>query len=130
MKNKKLILAAIALVAVVAVALGLWFGSRPQAAEGAKSFTVTVVHSDGEEKVFNYTSAEEYLGPALVAEKLVSGEQGEFGLYIHYVDEERAIYEEDAAYWSLYVGDEPAAVGVDQTPLTDGGSYRLEYTPA
>ena len=52
MKNKKLLIAVIAFVAVVAVLLGLYFATRPDPNEGKKAYTITVVHSDGSEKVF------------------------------------------------------------------------------
>lgn len=128
MKNKKLILAVIALVAVVAVGLGAWFATRPQTTAGEKSFTVTVVHADGTSKDFSYTSAEEYVGTVLLEEGLITGEQGDYGLYIHEVDGERAVYEEDGAYWGVYVNGEYAMQGIDQTPIEDGGVYKLEYT--
>lgn len=128
MKNKKLIVVAVALVAVAAVLLGVFFATRPDTQEGMKEFTVTVVHGDGTEKVFSCESSEEYLGKALVAEDIVVDDQGEYGLYILEVDGELASWEEDSAYWSVYVGQEPATVGADQIPLTDGGKYSLVYT--
>ena len=54
MKNKKLLIALIAFVAVIAVAVGIFFATRPQAEEGSKAFTVLVVHADGAEKKFEY----------------------------------------------------------------------------
>lgn len=130
MKNKKFVLAAIALVVIVAVGLGLYFGTRPQATAGKKSFTVTVVHGDGTSKDFSYTSAEEFVGTVLLDEGLIAGEQGDYGLYIHEVDGERAVYEEDAAYWGFYVNGEYAMTGIDLTPIEDGAVYKLEYTKA
>lgn len=127
MKNKKYILAAIAVVVVVALGLGLWYFTKPKTAEGEKSFTVTVVHANGTSKDFSYTSDEEYVGTVLVKEGLITGEQGEFGLYIHEVDGERAVWEENGAYWSFYVNGEYGMVGVDQTPIEDGAKYKLEY---
>ena len=43
------------------------------AGEVLKSFTVTVVHSDGTSKVFEYTTAEEFLGPVLEEVGLIQG---------------------------------------------------------
>ena len=45
--NKKIVLAVVALVAVVAIALGLWVALKPQAAQGEKTITVNVVFADG-----------------------------------------------------------------------------------
>ena len=71
MNNKKLVLAAVALVAVIALFAGIWFITRPEGTAGEKSFTLTVIHKDGTEKVFHLTSSEEFLGAALVAEGII-----------------------------------------------------------
>lgn len=131
MKNKKLVIALIALVAVVGILLGVWFATRPDPEEGMKAFTVTVVHADGTSKDFEYKSDAEYLGPVLLDEGLVEGEMGDYGLFIESVDGEEAVWEAGAAsgaYWSIYVGEEPAVTGADQIVLTDGGIYKLVYT--
>lgn len=130
MKNKKLWIAVAALVAVIAVFLGVFFATRPDTQEGMKSFTVTVVHADGTSKDFQYKSAEEYLGPVLIKEGLIEGEEGQYGLMVNVVDAEKAVYEEDNAYWALYEGEEYAMQGIDTTPVVDGGVYKLVYTPA
>lgn len=131
MKNKKLVIALVALVAVVGILLGVWFATRPDPEEGMKSFTVTVVHANGESKDFAYKSDAEYLGPVLLEEGLVVGEMGQYGLFIESVDGEEAVWEPGAssgAYWSIYEGDTPAVTGADQVVLTDGGVYKLVYT--
>lgn len=128
MSKKKIIIAVIALVAVVAALAALWWFTRPQAREGMKTFTVTVVHADGSDKAFTYTTDKEYVGQVLVDEGLVEGTQEEYGLYMKVVDGERAVYEENGAYWAFYEGEEYAQLGIDQTPVADGGAYKLVYT--
>lgn len=128
MKNKKLILAVVALVVVAAVLLGVYFATRPKTTQGAKTFTVTVIHADQSEKTFTYHTDEEYLGAVLMAEGLVQGTEGQYGLMIDTVDGEKAVWEESGAYWALYVGEEYAMTGVDQTPVNDGDSFKLVYT--
>ena len=128
MKNKKLVLAAVALVALVAVMAGIWFATRPQTVQGAKEITVTVIHGDGTQKVFTYHTDEEFLGPVLLDNGLVVGEMGPYGLYIHAVDGERAVYETDGAYWSLMIGEDYAMSGADTTPIADGDTFSLVYT--
>lgn len=130
MKNKKLWIALIALVAMVVIFLGVFFATRPDTQEGMKSFTVTVVHADGTSKDFEYRSAEEYLGPVLQMDGLIEGEDGPYGLNITKVDGETAVYETDQAYWALYEGEAYANQGIDTTPIVDGGVYKLVYTPA
>ena len=127
-KNKKIILAAVVIVAVIALFLGVWFATRPDTTEGAKTITVEVVHSDETSKTFTYHTDAEYLGEVLLDEGLIQGEQGDYGLYILEVDGEQAIYEEDGAYWALFQGDEYAMLGADQTVINDGDQFSLVYT--
>ncbi len=91
---------------------------------------VTVVHKDGTQKVLEYSTSEAYLGALLQAEGVIEGNDGPYGLVISTVDGEKAVYEEDKAYWALYENGEYALQGIDTTPITDGGEYKLEYTPA
>ena len=126
--NKKVWIAVIALVAVAALMLGVFFLTREQAQAGSKKITVTVIHKDGTEKVFDYATDEEYLGPVLLSEGLVEGEEGPYGLYIKVVDNEQAIYEQDSAYWALYVGEESAVAGADSIVIHDGDTFKLVYT--
>ena len=130
MKNKKLIAAVVALVVVIALLLGLYFVTRPDTQAGNKSFTVEVVHGDGTAKEFEYKTDEEYVGAVLIEDGLIQGEEGPWGMYIAVVDGERAVYEENSAYWALYVGEEYATQSVELTPIEDGATYKLVYTPA
>ena len=128
MKNKKVWLGLIALIAAVAVLLGVYFQMRPETAEGSKTFTVAVVHKDGTEREFTYSTEEEFLGAVLLAEGLIEGEDGPYGLMIASVDGETADWNIDQSYWALFVGEEYATTGVDTTPVIDGGEYGLVYT--
>lgn len=128
MKNRKILIAAIVIVALIAVMAGAYFAARPAVAEGAKTISVTVVHADGSEKQFQYRTDEEYLGPVLLAEGLAEGEDGPYGLTIYVVDGEKADWNENQSYWALYIGEEYAATGADSTPVKDGDSFRLVYT--
>ncbi len=127
-KQTKLILAVVVIVAVVAAMIGIYFATRPAATQGAKTITVEVVHGDGSSKEFTYHTDSEYLGEVLLAEGLVAGEDGEFGLYILTVDGEDAIFEESGAYWALYQNGEMTTTGADTTPIQDGDSFQLVYT--
>lgn len=129
MKNKKVtIIAAIALVLVAAIFVGVYFAFRPQGTPGDKNITVVVVHKDGTEREFKYNTSEEFLEPVLVANNLVQGEESQYGLYIHYADGERAVYELDGAWWGLYIGDEESMVGAKELAIEDGGVYKLVYS--
>ena len=128
MKNKRLILIAVALLACVAAMLGIFMSTRPETVEGAKTITVTVVHKDGSDKVFTCHTDEEYLGPVLVAEEIVAPEYGEFGLYFNTADGETADYSVDGGWWQVFIGEESAMVGADQIPVADGDTFKLVYT--
>ena len=127
-KNSKLILAAVALVALIAILAGVFFATRPDTSVGAKTITVEVIHADQSSKIFTYNTDAEYLGDVLLAEGLVEGQDGPYGLEILVVDGEQAIWAEDGAYWALYVGEEYGTTGVDTTPIADGDTFKLVYT--
>lgn len=128
MKNKKILIAIVALIAVVAVMVGVWFATRPEPVEGDKTITVTVVHKDKTEKVFTYHTDEEYLGPVLLAEELVVGENGPYGLSIHTVDGEKADWNVDQGWWQIFIGEESATLGADSITIKDGDTFKLVYT--
>ena len=127
-KNAKLIIGIVVLVVVIAALLCVYLGTRPQTSQGAKAFTVEVVHADGSSKTFEYRTDEEYLGTVLEAEGLIKGEMGPYGLTIFEVDGERAVWEENGAYWAIFVNGDYGMTGVDTTPVNDGDAFKLEYT--
>ena len=126
-KNKKLLLAAAAVVALIAVFIGVYTMTRPDTSAGSKAFSVEVVHKDTSSKTFTYKTDEEYLGAVLLEEGLVKGDVGQYGLYITEVDGEKADYNVDKGYWALYEGDEYATQGADTTPIEDGDRFKLVY---
>ena len=152
MNKKKTILALIALVAVLAVMVGIWYSSRPKPEPKgddvqtttqqpgvatqqpgdttptgySKYFTVEVVHSDGTVKTFEYGTNEDYLGDVLVAEGLIV-ESDSPGLY-NTVDGEDAIWSVNQSYWSFIINGEIAMEGINTTLIEHGAVYRLEYT--
>ena len=127
MKNKKLILAAVALVVVVAIFAGVYVATRPEAQQGAKGFTVIVVHADGSEKTFEYRTDAEKLGAVLEEKGLIESEGADDCMF-HTVDGEKTDWNVNQSYWAFYVGEEYASKGIYETPATDGGSYKLVYT--
>lgn len=128
MKNRKVWTAAIVLVVLIAIFAGVYVAVRPAAQTGTKEILLTVVHSDGSEKQFTYRTDEEYLGPVLLAEGLVEGENGPYGLTISVADGEKADWNENQSYWALYIGEEYATTGADSTPVKNGDSFQLVYT--
>lgn len=121
----------LALILVLSVVV-CFCGCQPKVENDGsqKTFTVTVVHKDGTSKDFTYTSDKTYVGEVLQQEGLIAGNMGQYGLEIHTVDGEKAVYTEDKAYWAIYEGEEYALQGIDATPIKDGGVYKLVYTLA
>ncbi len=124
--NKKTIIALVALVLVLAAMVSVYLLTRPQAQQGAKEITVTVVHADGSEKVFTCRTDEETLDKVLLAEGIIPEGNIVDGMFT-IVDGETASWEADKAYWSFYVGEDYASEGICTTVVIDGASYKLVY---
>lgn len=128
MKNKKLIIAIIALVAVVALMAGISVAAKPETVEGSKQVTVQIVYQDGTEKSMEYGTDLEYLSELLLEKELVTGYASEeYGFTIESVDGIALDWEKDGAYWALYEGEEYATTSAAGIVLTDGGVYKLVY---
>ena len=128
MKNKKVILAALALVLVIAVMAGLYLTTRPQAVEGSKHVTVQIIHKDGTEKKLEFDTDHEYLSDLLLEKELATGYTSEeYGFTVESVDGVTADWAADSAYWALYEGDTYATTSASGIVLTDGGIYKLIY---
>ena len=127
MKNKKLMLAVIALVLVVAALAAVYFISRPDAREGSKAFTVTVIHADGSEKKFEYRTDAEKLGAFLEEKGLIDSTGADQGMF-HSVEGEKADWNVNQSYWAFYIGEDYAMTGIYDTNIEDGAAYKLVYT--
>lgn len=142
--NKKTIIALIALVLVAALMVGIYFITKPgpknadtkketdtQTDDGTapvgNTFTLKVVHGDGTEKEFTITTEEEFLAHALIDEGIITDEGLETGMYFT-VDGETSSWEQNQSYWALYIGEDYASYGMNDTPIEDGGVYKLVYT--
>ena len=128
MKNKKLVIAAVALALVIALMAGLYLTTRPQAVAGGKQVTVVIIHKDGTEKKLEYATELEYLADLLLEKELATGYASEeYGFTIESVDGVTADWVADSAYWALFEGDEYAVTSAAGIVLTDGGIYKLVY---
>lgn len=96
-----------------------------------KSFKFEVIDLDGTKKEFEVKfDTEKTVGEALTNEGLISGEEGQYGLMVDTVDGQKYDYNEDGAYWLLYINGEYAMTGVDSTPIKDGEIYSFVVTKA
>lgn len=103
--------------------------SKDKGDSSEKTITVTVVDDEGERTVFTIKTASPNLRGALEQEKLVQGDDGEYGLYIKVVNGLRADYDLDGAYWRI-TKDGVDTASVDSTIIKDGEKYELTYTKA
>ena len=125
--NKKILIAAVCLVVVAAVLFVAWRMLSPKGSAGDKQITVQVIHGDGSSKDFKLDTSEEYLGPALVAGKVVEDNQSAYGLYILTADGETA-NEDNQEWWQITRDGEKLNTGADSTPIADGEHYEVTLT--
>lgn len=145
MKNvmkSKVVLSILALVLIVAMALSFSACGKndsntntttTQASGETKkelSFVFKVVDLDGSEKSFDITTDAKTVGEALVAEKLISGTEGDYGLMVDTVNGIKYDYTADGAYWAFYINGEMAMSGVDTTDVVEGTTYSFVATKA
>ena len=121
----------LALLLALALSLGLLAGCSDAGGgsktEGVKKITFTVVHGDGTSKDFSIETSQEMLGAALLDEKLIEGDEGEYGLFVTTVDGETADSSQQQ-WWCLTAGGGTVTTGVDSTPIEDGGQYEFTLT--
>ena len=123
----KIVTAAVCLAAAAAVLLLVWQLASPGGMAGEKRITVEVVHGDGSSRNFALTTAEEYLGQALVSGGVVEDNQGPYGLYILTADGETA-REAAQEWWRITRDGEAVNTGADSTPIAGGEHYELTFT--
>lgn len=92
---------------------------------GARYFTFEAKLPDGTVYTYTIQTDAETVGKALQEQRLVEGEDSEYGLYIKSVLGVTLDYEKDGAWWGLYQDGTAASVGADQLSITDGSTYTL-----
>ena len=91
-----------------------------------KNFTFIVVDKEGKETTFQISTDKAIVGEALLAEGLIEGDNGAYGLYVKKVNGILADYDVDKTYWAFYIDGEYALTGVDQTEVVDGATYSFK----
>ena len=121
-KSNKTLLTVLVLVLIIAALIAAWFIFKPGTNAGKKTITIEVTHMDGTTNSFEVKTDEEYLGPALEDEKIASGTDSEYGLFIDTVDGEYADPEK-MQWWTFTVNGEFGDFGADQQPIADKDVY-------
>jgi hypothetical protein len=125
--KRKPILPLLGLFLAAAILFCLWYFTRPDTEAGSKDVTVTVIHRDASETVFQVHTNAEYLAQALLDHQIVEDNQGPYGLYILTADGETAD-ESKQEWWCITKDGEMLTVGADEVPLADGDCYELTLT--
>ncbi len=124
--NKKLIiLVCTIIICSLSLSSLLFPNSQNTHREGNKKYHLTIVIADGEQREYELQSDEEYLGPALRKENLISGTDYYGNFFVTAVDNIYANSTEKE-YWALYKNGELSQTGVDSTPICENDSFRFE----
>ncbi len=109
---------------------GLWANATyltdAEFGEGAKTVKVKVIAED-KSVTFTVKTDAKTLGEALLAHGLIAGEEGQYGLYIKFVNGIRADYDLDKRYWNFTKNGEYMMTGADMTEIADGECYEFTY---
>ena len=100
--------------------------------EAAKAVKVEVVDSKGTSKSYEEKTNADTLREVMDQLKeggdfTYEGSDSGYGLYIESINGERADYNADKAYWSIYVNGEYGQNGADTQTVTDGDVFRFVY---
>lgn len=94
--------------------------------QGANSFSFTVTDEQGKSSYFKIHTDCKTVGEALLELDLISGEQGDYGLYVKTVNGKTFDYDKDGKYWSFYVNGKYATSGVDLTKIDTNSTYSFK----
>ena len=110
---------------------GLWQNATyledTEFGQGSRKLIVEV-KADNQTVKFTVHTDETTVGAALLANNLIDGEDGAYGLYVKVVNGITADYDIDQSYWAFYIDGEYAMSGVDTTDISEGSVYCLERT--
>jgi hypothetical protein len=133
LKMKKNYRAVLSLFLVVVIAVSTFTGctdDKNPALNGDLPADVTFKFQqvDKDEKLteWDITTTETNLAEALLAEKLIEGVVGQYGLFVTAVN--GVTITEDNAYWELFINGESAMVGVSSVEIVAGATYTFKYS--
>ncbi len=96
---------------------------------GSGDKTITAKVRVGEKSVtFTINTDNDTLGDALTEHNLVSGDEGEYGMYVKVVNGIEADYDKTQSYWGFTKNGESMMTGIDMEEISDGDSYEIVYT--
>ena len=123
--NKKIIIAIIAFVLVIAAVASAYFVFVPKAKEGSKTVTIEVTDDKGETEKYTVKTDALYLNEAMEDAGITYEAED---TYVNTVNGITADYDRDQSYWGFYVNDEYCNYGIFEQPVNDGDSFSIIYT--
>lgn len=129
---KKLLSVILCVVLVAAMALfatGCTENGKPEETNepaAGVTFTFVAVDLEGVETTYEITTTAATVGEALLAEELIAGEEGQYGLYVKEVAGIPLDWDTDGKYWAFYIDGEMALTGVDSTDVVEGAVYTFK----
>lgn len=131
-KNRKILIGVVAFIGVLAILAGVYKFTKPETEKGGKEISITVVNKAGKETEYDVHTDAEYLEGVMEDAKeeglSYEGDDGEYGLMIHTVNGEKAVFETDGAYWGFFVNGDYCEYGVSEQPAADGDEFEIRYT--
>lgn len=129
-KTLKRILAASLFALLIAALAAVYVTFGEKAVSGSKAITITVVNSAAEETAYTLKTDALYLRQAMdECEGLTyTGSDGPYGIMIDSVNGERAVYNENGAYWGFSVNGQYCSYGIDEQPVENGDAFVIAYT--
>jgi hypothetical protein len=128
MKQGKNVLKPLLAVAVLAlltvILLVVYDRFKPQTVQGSKEIVVEVVIPDEEDSEFTLHTDAEYLGQALDEEKMIKGNETEYGRFITELNGRTADGTKEE-WWCITKDGADVYTGIDQTPIMDGDHYEI-----
>ena len=94
--------------------------------QGATEFAFVIVDGEGNETAITVKTDKKMVGEALLDEKILEGDMGDYGLYVKKVNGIAADYDVDQTYWAFYINGEYAMTGVDSTEIQAGNTYMMK----
>jgi len=122
-KNTRILITVLSLVFVIVAMLFCWRTFSPKASVGDKTIGITVAYDDVEKEYTIHTS-ETYLRGALDQNKLIAGDESEFGLFVKAVDG-RTVDDSKQEWWCFTKDGNDVMTGVDSTPIADGDHFEI-----
>ena len=125
-KKKIALIAGVLIVLIAAFAL-IFTLTRPETTQRTKTIQIKVVVSDTDTREYTLHTNQEYLRGALEEEKLISGTESEYGLFVTTVD---GVTADDSLqqWWCFTKGGGTVNTGVDTTPIQDGDQFEITLT--